>query len=367
MTAFRPAFERPAPRYHRDRVGRHLVALAIVGLAGALGGAEPTFAQNPPPAAPQRVVKPKAPAAAPAPVAAAQPAAPAPQAEAAAPGNEPVARVGGRDVSASEIRAFLAAVGPEQRAALARDPALLNQTLRAMFARQLVLKEATDKKWQDQPAVVAQLTKLREEAIFETYLQSASVPPENYPDEAEIQKTYDANKGALIMPRRFHLAQIYVALAEGADAAAEEKAKAKVADIQAKLKQPKADFTEIAKDTTDQREQADKGGDLGWLPEPQLVPEIKSRVMGMAVNSVSEPIKLADGYHIVKLIETKPSETVALADVRDTLVQRLRAQRAELNRRAYLARALEQNPPAINEIALSRIAGELTQSAGATR
>jgi parvulin-like peptidyl-prolyl isomerase len=365
MIVHRSAFEGLTPRYRRDRIGRHLVALAIIGLAG---GFEPALAQNPPPAAPQRVVKPKPPAAAPAPVAAAQPAAPAPHAsEAAASGNEPVARVAGRDVTSSEIRDFLAAVGPDQRAALARDPALLNQTLRAMFARQLVLKEATDKKWQDQPAVLAQLAKLREEAIFETYLQSVSVPPDNYPDEAEIQKTYEANKGALVMPRRFHLAQIYVSLAEGSDAAAEEKAKAKVADIQAKLKQPKADFAQIAKDASDQRELADKGGDLGWLPEPQLVPEIKSRVMGMTANSVSEPIKLSDGYHIVKLIETKPSETMPLADVRDTLVQRLRQQRAELSRRAYLARALEQNPPAINEIALSRIAGELTQSAGAAR
>ncbi|WP_225703038.1 peptidylprolyl isomerase [Bradyrhizobium cenepequi] len=341
-------------------------------MAGAWGGTEAALAQNPPPAAPQRAVKPKAPAAAPAAAAAAQPAAPAPHTGAphtgaAASAGELVARVGGRDVSSSEIRTFLAAVGPDQRAALARDPALLNQTLRAMFARQLILKEAADKKWQEQPAIAAQLAKLREEAIVETYLQSVSAPPENYPDEAEIQKAYDANKGALVMPRRFHLAQIYVALAEGSDSAAEEKAKAKVADIQAKLKQPKADFAQIAKDTTDQRDLADKGGDLGWLPEPQLVPEIKTRVMGMTVNAVSEPIKLADGYHIVKLIETKPSETMALADVRDTLVQRLRAQRAELNRRAYVARVLEQNPPAVNEIALSRIAGELTQSAGAAR
>ncbi|MCA6106535.1 peptidylprolyl isomerase [Bradyrhizobium sp. CNPSo 4026] len=346
--------------------------MAIIGMAGAWGGTEAALAQNPPPAAPQRAVKPKAPAAAPAAAAAAQPAAPAPHTGAphtgaAASAGELVARVGGRDVSSSEIRTFLAAVGPDQRAALARDPALLNQTLRAMFARQLILKEAADKKWQEQPAIAAQLAKLREEAIVETYLQSVSAPPENYPDEAEIQKAYDANKGALVMPRRFHLAQIYVALAEGSDSAAEEKAKAKVADIQAKLKQPKADFAQIAKDTTDQRDLADKGGDLGWLPEPQLVPEIKTRVMGMTVNAVSEPIKLADGYHIVKLIETKPSETMALADVRDTLVQRLRAQRAELNRRAYVARVLEQNPPAVNEIALSRIAGELTQSAGAAR
>jgi peptidylprolyl isomerase len=178
MIVRRSAPEGHALRYHRRRAGRHLVAWAIIGLAGGAGAPESAFAQNPPPAVPQRAVKPKAPVAAPAPVAAAQPAAPAPHAaEATASGGEPVARVGGRDVSASEIRSLLAGVAPDQRAALARDPALLNQTLRAMFARQLVLKEAADKKWQDQPAVVAQLAKLREEAIVETYLQSMSRRP----------------------------------------------------------------------------------------------------------------------------------------------------------------------------------------------
>src|SRR5262245_44938046 len=165
MIAHRSTFEGTTPRYRRNHIGHHLVALAIIGLAAALGGSVSALAQNPPLAAPQRVVKPKPHAAAPTPAAAAQPTAPPPHAEAAPAAGESVAPVGGRDVSSSEIRTFLAAVGPDQRAALARDPALLNQTLRAMFARQLVLKEAGDKKWQEQPAVVAQLAKLREEAI----------------------------------------------------------------------------------------------------------------------------------------------------------------------------------------------------------
>lgn len=341
-----------------------IVTTAVAAAAIWLCDVDYSRAQNAPPPAQPRVVRPKAPEPVaprpPAEAAAPRPAAPAAQTEASAPG-ETVARVAGRDVSSSEVRSFLAAVAADQRAALARDPALLNQALRGMFAKQLIVKEASDKKWQDQPAVAAQLARLREEAIFESYLQSVSMPPESYPDEAEIQKTYEANKSALIMPRRFHIAQIFVALAEGADSATEAKAKAKLADIQSKLKQPKADFGQIAKENTDQADAVEQSGDLGWLPEPQVIPEIKTRLMGMASNAVSEPIKLADGYHIVKLIETKASETMPLADVRDTLVQRLRAQRLDQNRRAYLTRALEQNPPAINEIALSRIAGELNK------
>lgn len=300
-----------------------------------------------------------APAAKPKPKAAA-PAAPAPapagaETPAAASSGEIVARVGGRDVPASEVRAFLTSIGADQRAALAKDPALLSQALRLLLANQLVLKEAVDKKWQDQPAIAAQLEQLRENAILETYLRAVSTPPANYPDEAEVQKTYDANKSALIVPRQFRLAQIFLALPEAADKATEDQIRKKVAEVQIKLKQPKADFAVIAKEVSMQAGAADNGGDLGWVPETQLIPEIKAQVMGMANNAIGEPVKLADGFHIVKLIDTKAAETRPLAEVRDALVQRIRAQRADALRRSYLAQVLDQNPPVINELALAKV------------
>lgn len=318
--------------------------------------ADVVLAQSP---QPQQKSAPQAQPVQPAPKARPKAAAPAEptlqQRETGAQGGEVVARVGGRDISTAEVQAFLAGIAQDQRAALAKDPALLSQALRMMLANQLVLKEATDKKWDDQPAVAAQLAKLRDDAIIAIYLQSVSIPPANYPDEAEIQKTYEANKSALIVPRQFRLAQIFLALPDGADKAIEDQVRKKLAEVQLKLKQPKADFAAIAKESSMQAGAAENGGDLGWVAETLLISEIKTQVMGMANNTVSDPIKLADGFHIVKLIETKAAATRPLAEVRDALVQRLRAERAELLRRAYLARVLEQNPPAINELALSKV------------
>lgn len=76
----------------------------------------------------------------------------------------------------------------------------------------LVLQEALAKKWEQQPAVAAQLQQVRDNAIAELYLQSvAPRPPADYPSEADIQKTYDDNRNAFIAPREFELAQIFVA------------------------------------------------------------------------------------------------------------------------------------------------------------
>lgn len=57
--------------------------------------------------------------------------------------------------------------------------------------------------------------------------------------------------------------------------------------------------------------------------------------VGLARDSVSEAIRLDDGWHIIKLIDTTATHTRM--------------------RRAYLAELLKRNPPVLNELALSNL------------
>jgi peptidylprolyl isomerase len=269
--------------------------------------------------------------------------------------SEVIARIGSVDVTADEVRAVFASLAPRQQALLARDPALLAQTVRSMLTNRLVLKEAIAKKWEQQPRIAAQLELARENLIVETYLVSMTMPPADYPNEAEVRQVYDANASAFLVPRQFHLAQVFVAVPKDADKAAEEKARKKVDEVVRKLKAPDADFAAIARQDSDEQDSADKGGEIGWLAEAQIKPEIRAQVVGLAKGATTEPIRLEEGWHLVKLLDTKASHTRPLAEVRDQLVQRLRDERAEASRRAYVAELLRQSPPAINELALSKL------------
>jgi parvulin-like peptidyl-prolyl isomerase len=262
-----------------------------------------------------------------------------------------VARVGNANISAEELRAYVGALGAREQAALAKDPALLSQTVRMLLANRLVLQEVVAKKWDQQPNVAAQLDRVRESALVEIYLQSVSTPADSYPGEEDLQKVYEANRSALLVPRQFQLAQIFVAAPKESDKAAEDKAKRKLDEIQAKLKAPNADFTAIAR----AEGEAKDGGDLGWVAENQIRPEIKVQVIGLAKNAVSEPIRLDDGWHILKLLDTKAAYTRTLPEVRDQLVQQMRSERATMMRRAYLAELLKEHPPILNELALSNL------------
>ncbi len=298
-------------------------------------------------------------AATPAPAVAAKPAASVPPAAAeerpAAKGDEVIARVGGIDVTADEVRATIALLDARNQAAVTRDPALLSQTVRVILANRLVLKEALAKKWDQQPAVIAQLARARENLIIEGYLQSVTAPPDSYPSETEIKSVYDSNIGAFLAPRRFQLAQIVVGLAKDADKAAEEAARKKLDDVVKKARQPGADFAGLARTMSDDQATADRDGQIGWVAEPDLKPEIRNQVVGLEKGGIADPVRLDDGWHVMKLMDTEGAHTRPLAEVRDALVQRMRAERAEANRRNYVAELVKQSPPVVNEIALSRL------------
>ncbi len=305
----------------------------LVGVAAALTFASlPALAQVPtkPKAVPQS----------------AKPASPVPKID----DNDVVARIDSITLSANDVRAYIADLGDRERAALAQDPALLNQAIRLTLTNRLVLQELQAKKWDQRAEVVAQLDRVRQNALIELYLQAASTPPANFPSEEDLQKVYDGNRNAFLMPRQFQLAEILIRVPKDADKATGEQAKGQIDDIQRKLKVVGTDFAAIATENG-----APNGGNLGWVVEGQINPEIKARVAGLARNAMSEPIRLEDGWRIVKLVDTKEPYTRTLPEVRDQLVQQIRGERAKALRQAYLGELLRQHPPVLNEFALSNL------------
>ncbi|MFX6218379.1 hypothetical protein ABTF55_21505, partial [Acinetobacter baumannii] len=78
--------------------------------------------------------------------------------------------------------------------------------------------------------------------------------------------------------------------------------------------------------------------------ETDLRPEVRAQLVGLSKAGVTEAVRLDDGWHILKLLDTEASRTRSMAEVKDLLVERIRAERAEANRRAYLAELLRVNP-----------------------
>ena len=266
-----------------------------------------------------------------------------------------IARIGDTEVKIDDIRASIASLDAREQAALARDPSLLNQVVRTFLVRRIVLKEALAKKWDQVSDVAAQIQRSRDNTIVETYLQSVSKPADTYPSDAEVQSAYESKKAQLLVPRQFRLAQIFIALPKTADKATTDKAQSKLEAVKRSLHQTGADFAAIAKANSEESESASRGGEIGWLAENQVQPEVRPQVTSLSKNATSEPIRLEDGWHILKVLEIKEAYTPALDEIRSQLVQQLRNERTQSNSQAYLSKLLQQSPVAINELALSKV------------
>jgi peptidylprolyl isomerase len=261
--------------------------------------------------------------------------------------SEVVARVGGADLTAEDIRAYLDTLPPAERDALGQDPTKIGQVVRLYLAQRLLLKEALDKKFDQQPETRAQLNRVRDAAVVELYLASVVQVPADFPSDAEVQAAYDANKSAFLVPRQYRQAQIFIK--------ASQDDRTKLDAVRARLKEKGADFGAVAAQLSDVRAEAEKGGEIGWVAESQIVPEIRQVASGLAKGAVSEPVYAESGWHIVRLLDTRPAGIAPLADIRPALVARLRQARAQQLRQAYLGQLLQKDPPVLNEMALSKI------------
>lgn len=263
-----------------------------------------------------------------------------------------VARLGDINFTSVSLADFVRSLDPTVRKQAASDPKLLQQLVGLEMARIAVLNEAKAKNWPQRPEIAHQIERARDATIVASYLSSVGAVPANYPSEAEIKAAYDMNRDAFMMPRQYRLEQIFVAAPSTVDKHAAEVAAKKAADMANTAKAKNANFGDLARAHSDHRPSAEKRGDLGWASQNDIMPEILSQVAGMTRGEISDPIRTKAGWHIVKLIDTKPAAPRPFAEVKDALVASLRQRKLQENQQAYVARMLDKNPVTVNETQL---------------
>jgi peptidylprolyl isomerase len=274
-------------------------------------------------------------------------------ARAADDANEVVGRVGNAEIKLGQVREFVRHLDAAQRQQAEKDPQVLLPILRNDLGRLAVLGEAQEKKWDQRPEVQAAIEQARTQVIVSLYLQSVVKLPPGFPSEAEIQAAYETNKGNLTKPGQVHVAQIFLTLPASADKGVTDAVLRRAEELARKVRGKGSDFAAVARDSSDHKESAVRGGDMGWLGAQQLLPEIRNAVAGMSKGETSAVIRSPAGFHIVKLIDTKPSELMPLAEVREELIQTLRQRKSEELQAAYV-NAIVERTATINEMALRR-------------
>ena len=274
----------------------------------------------------------------------------------AAPANgDPVVAQRGEDrMTASQVRDMIRFADPEQRTLWQTNPGALLQAVRDRLLKVGLLQEAETHAWEKHEDVAYKAKLAAEDAIEASWISAQVAGDPSFPSDAQVQAAYDANKTKLTLPRQYRVAQIFLSVPQGSPKQADDEAQHKLADLRQQLLKQHADFAALAKRYSDEKSTAVNGGELGWVREDALVPQIRTVVQGMADGALSDPVRSPAGWHLVKLLGVKQPAQATLAEARETLVRAMRQERLAEAQRSYLANMLKQVPIEVNEIEMSK-------------
>jgi parvulin-like peptidyl-prolyl isomerase len=273
------------------------------------------------------------------------------------PASDIVAQRGDVRLTTDDLQNALGLLEPAARAQVTATPQSLANFARERLLNMVILAQAKTNKWEERPEIIRRINETRDAVITQTYLASLVPADPAYPSEAEVTAAYESNKSRLVVPRQYHIAQIVLTVKPDATSQQDEEVRKKALDIRAKAMQPKADFADLARKTSQETQSADKGGDVGWLREPDMIPAVREAVAGLIESGISQPVRVPDGWHILKLLAMKPAGQVPLSDAKPQIVAALRQARAQRMMRSYLDDMLKAEPIQLNEIELTKDSG----------
>jgi peptidyl-prolyl cis-trans isomerase D len=176
--------------------------------------------------------------------------------------------------------------------------------------------------------------------------QSIQVP------EADISAFYQQNLQQYQTPAQVRASHILFKI-EGKD---EKAVQAKAEEVLKLAKAPNADFAALAKQYSEDDSNSANGGDLDYFGRGRMVAEFETVAFAMKAGEISNLVKTAFGFHIIKMVDNKPETTRPLAEVRAELEEQLKWQKAqaEAEKQAKALEATLKTPADLDRIAKER-------------
>jgi peptidyl-prolyl cis-trans isomerase SurA len=158
----------------------------------------------------------------------------------------------------------------------------------------------------------------------------------------DARKYYEAHKEEFKSPGMIHLAQILISTEKRKPEEAEKRANEALAELKAGQR-----FAEVAKKYSE-GPNAEQGGDVGFMKEGTLAPDIAAAVAKLDPNEFSNPIQTRYGYVLLKVLERYSPGIPKFEEVEQRVNEvlydqqmqpRLREYMTQLRKESYIYRA----------------------------
>jgi len=221
-----------------------------------------------------------------------------------------VATVNGKAITQQQLDQFVSLLISQG----AQDsPQLREQVKQEMVGRLVAVQAAEKAGINKQPAVVQEIELARQGILVRALM--AEHLKKNPITDAKMQAEYDRIKKEQAGRQEYKLRHILVK--------DEKAAQGLIADIKAK----KVSFEAAAKKDSVDPGSGQKGGELGWAPTSNYVPEFAKAVESLKKGEMtSTPVHTQFGWHIIEMEDSRPITFPAFKDVKPQLEKMLRQQ-----------------------------------------
>jgi peptidyl-prolyl cis-trans isomerase C len=179
------------------------------------------------------------------------------------------------------------------------------------------------------PAVQRRLQQVQEGVLADLYVQKVEKEIDAGNLDQRVRELYKADQAKFVTPEAVHVQQILVNLNGRTREMALERARKALEEVKGG-----ADFLSVAARVSDDPDKKRNGGDLGYNAPDSFVEPVRKAVAAMkAKGEIAGPVESEFGFHILRLVDRKPSVPIKYEAVADRILeaekQRLRKERVE--------------------------------------
>jgi peptidyl-prolyl cis-trans isomerase SurA len=165
--------------------------------------------------------------------------------------------------------------------------------------------------------------------------------------EDESKKYYEEHKAEFTTPANVTLREIVVNVPDrgpngqaGVNVGQDEEAKAKAEAIRERALKGE-DFAKIATAESDAPSKAN-GGLIGPINKTELSPGVQKILDGLKVGGISEPVRIAKGWQLIKLESSSPTVTLPFDQAREQVTNKVFLSKRGAEMEKYVKRMREQ-------------------------
>lgn len=255
----------------------------------------------------------------------------------------------GRPVNAEQLKQYEVRI----RETLINRTLLLQQSqAKGITVKESLVAKAMDEfksGFQDEQAYQKALTEMgfteemlkgqiKEGLTIKTLIDEAVIRKIAVSDQ-QVRAFYDENPDLFRKPEQVKASHILIQVASDANDSKKAEALASIQAIGKRIDNGE-NFATLAMENSDCPSKA-KGGDLGFFGREQMVKPFSDAAFALQAGQVSDVVTTSYGYHLIRVTERQPEQTMAFNDVKDAIANRLRQEQEEKKIDAYLEKLKE--------------------------